>query len=116
MKIYLAGPMRGHPKFNFPTFHEATDTLRAAGHFVFSPAEEDIRRHGTDISIGNHFGDEALAAAEHKFNLRVALLADLTWIVQHAECIALLPGWEKSKGARAEKAVADALDLEIMFL
>jgi len=117
MKIYLAGPMRGYPEFNFPTFHAAAAMLRAQGHFVFSPAERDIARHGgKDISKGNATGDEAVAAKEHGFNLREALCDDLTFICKEAECIAMLPGWMGSKGARAEKATAEALDLAIMYI
>lgn len=116
MKIYLAGSMRGHPEFNFPAFHAAAAKLRAAGHFVFSPAERDNERHGTDISKGNVNGDESLAANQHGFDLRVALGEDLAFICAHAEAIALLPGWENSKGAKAEHATADALGLEIILL
>ena len=39
MNIYVAGPMRGYPEFNFPSFHAAAAQLRAAGHTVFNPAE-----------------------------------------------------------------------------
>lgn len=117
MKIYLAGPMRGIPEFNFPTFHKAAALLRAQGHFVFSPAERDIARHGgKDISKGNATGDETIAAQEHGFNLRDALCDDLTFICKEAECIALLPGWMGSKGARAEKATAEALGLAILHI
>jgi hypothetical protein len=106
--------MRGIAQFNFPAFHEAARQLRADGHEVFSPAEKDNERYGTDISKGNSDGDETKAAAEHGFNLREAFAVDLMWICQHAEGIALLPGWENSKGARAERAVAEALGLQVI--
>lgn len=113
MKIYVAGPMRGIPEFNFPAFHDATAALRARRHEVFSPAERDIKHHGADISKGNVTGDEAVAAAEHGFNLREALKDDLEFICLHADAVAVLPGWENSKGARAEVATAKALGLKV---
>ncbi|MGA2495278.1 MAG: DUF4406 domain-containing protein [Roseiarcus sp.] len=116
MKLYLAGPMRGYAEFNFPAFHAAAARLRGARHFVFSPAEKDIERHGVDISKGNADGCEAKAAAEHGFNLREALGVDLAWICAEADGIALLPGWEASKGVCAERAAAIALGLEVIEL
>lgn len=116
MKIYLAGPMRGIPEFNYPAFHAAAAKLREDGHHVFNPAERDIERHGTDISKGNATGDEAIATAEHGFNLREALKDDLEFICLHADAVVLLPGWEKSKGAKAERATAIALGLEVIYL
>ena len=113
MKIYLAGPMRGIPEFNFPAFHAATARLREAGHTVFSPAEADNEHHGVDISKGNATGDEEVAAKEHGFNLRFALGKDLAWICAEAEAVALLNGWERSKGAKAEKAAGEALGLVV---
>ena len=108
--------MRGIPEFNFPTFYAAASKLRKQGHFVFSPAERDNDRHGVDISKGNATGDEAQATKEHGFNLREALGIDLAWICAHAEAIAVLPGWEKSKGATAEHAAGVALGLQVMKL
>jgi len=116
MKVYIAGPMRGIPNFNFPAFNIAASNLRWAGYTVFSPAERDNQHHGTDISAGNTTGDEDLAAKQHGFNLREALAADLEWICREADAIALLPGWEKSKGATAERAVALALGLKEIYL
>jgi hypothetical protein len=116
MKVYLAGPMRGIPLFNFPAFHAAEERLATAGHEVFSPAKYDNKRHGKDISAGNMTGDETLAAEEHGFSLREALGADMAWICAHAEVIALLPGWQDSKGATAERATGIALGLEIWEL
>lgn len=114
MKVYLAGPMRGIPEFNFPAFHAAAARLRAQGHTVFNPAERDIEHHGVDISKGNATGDETIAVAVHGFNLREALNDDLTFICLQADAVAVLPGWESSKGARAEVATAHALGLEVM--
>jgi hypothetical protein len=117
MRIYLAGAMRNIPFFNFPAFHAAAAKLRAEGHEVFSPAERDIERHGgVDISAGNVTGDERESAEKHGFDLRVALGEDLAWICAHAEAIALLPGWTRSRGATAEHATALALGLKVIQL
>lgn len=115
MKIYLAGPMRNIPQFNFPAFHAAAAALRAQGHEVFNPAERDIAAHG-DIATENKTGNEDEAAAKHGFNLREALAADMAYICLHADAIALLPGWNKSTGATAERATAIALHLPVLFL
>ncbi|MEN5279269.1 DUF4406 domain-containing protein [Brucella sp. TWI432] len=117
MKIYLAGPMSGIPEFNFPAFKAATAKLREDGHYVFSPAEKDIERHGgVDISIGNQTGCQDEAAKSHGFSLRDALADDTWWICKEADAIAMLPGWENSKGARAEHALAFALGHSIIYL
>lgn len=114
MRLYLAGPMRGYPKFNFPAFFAAAAKLRAEGHEVFSPAEKDIQKHGNKL-WENSKG--SLVEAEKKgFSLREALGLDLAYICKHADGVALLPGWKKSKGARAEKATAEALGLDIIYL
>jgi hypothetical protein len=108
--------MRGIVEFNFPLFYAEADKLRSFGHIVFSPAERDNERHGTDISKGNITGDEAQAARDYGFNAREAFGADFAWICAKADAVALLPGWENSKGATAERAVGIALGLEIIEL
>lgn len=114
MKLYLAGPMTGVPHFNYPAFNSAAASLRADGHEVFNPAEHDVALFGKDIS--NPDGDAHQATAEHGFDGRAALKADLSWICENAEGIALLPGWERSTGAKAERALADALGLQVVTL
>jgi hypothetical protein len=106
--------MRGIPEFNYPAFHAGAAKLRDEGHFVFSPAEYDIKKHGKDIS--NAAGSVEQAAAEHGFNLREALRDALIFICDEADAVALLPGWENSKGANAERATAIALGLKIILL
>lgn len=100
MKIYVAGPMRDLPGHNFSTFNEATARLRAAGHTVCNPAELS--------------GDESIVCKDT--GLREALGADLAWICAEADAIALLPGWENSKGAKAEYHTAIALGLDAILI
>ena len=116
MKLYLAGPMRGVPFFNFPAFKKAAAELRAKGHQVFNPAERDEESYGGDVGMGNEDGCEAKAKIEFGFDLRRALGEDLAFICAEAEGVALLPGWGNSRGALAEHAVASALGLPARFV
>lgn len=110
-RIYLAGKMRGVPEFNKAAFEAAAAALRTAGHEVFSPVEHTMSLYG-DIYTGNLTGDESLTPIVG----RVVFKADLNYICDHADAVALLPGWETSKGAIAERATAEALGLEIIIL
>ena len=114
MKVYLAGPMRGIPEFNFPAFHKAAAMLREARYTVFNPAERDEAAHGKGVNA-SPTGD-LKDIAHTGFSLREALAADTEFICKEADAIALLPGWENSKGARAELALAEALGLEVIRL
>jgi len=117
MNIYLAGAMSGIPEFNFPAFHQAAAKLRADGHSVFNPAERDIERHnGIDISKGNETGSQEFATEKFGFSLRDALADDTWYICKEADAIAMLPGWENSKGARAEHTLSVALGHKIIYL
>jgi nucleoside 2-deoxyribosyltransferase len=100
MKVYLAGPMRGYPDNNFPAFHAAAAELRAKGYEVFNPAEND----------------EKMLARGEELTIRNCLRLDLEWICTEAEAIVLMPGWQASKGAQAERATAIAIGLEILAL
>jgi hypothetical protein len=103
--------MRGYENFNFPAFDAAAEFLRANGHTVFNPADKDRERDPTGISWKSKTGDISEAEASGHFNRRVAIRDDLNWIMDHADAIALLPGWEVSKGANAELWLARFLDL-----
>jgi hypothetical protein len=111
-KVYVAGPMQGYPDFNFPAFAFATNVLRSEGHFVFSPAERDLERDAQAVVSAT--GD--LKEAESKgFSLREALYDDTKFICKEATAIYMLRGWENSKGAQAEWALARALSLKIWY-
>jgi Domain of unknown function (DUF4406) len=110
MKLYLAGPMRGYDDNNFPAFHKYATVLRAMGHTVFSPAEKDEEKFGGAAFQGK-VAIQATKAAAVGFDLRKALQMDLDYICSEADGVALLKGWECSKGACAESATANALGL-----
>lgn len=113
MKIYVAGPMRGKPDFNFPAFDKASAFLRRLGHTVFNPADRDREANGPEVNK-SATGDLADASARG-FNLREALAADMKFIAEEADAIWMLEGWETSLGARAEHALATALKLRIFY-
>jgi hypothetical protein len=102
--------MRGIKDFNFPAFDAAAAELRSHGHEVFNPAEKD-RDHDPEGKTWKSETGDIVAAEAKGFNRRVAIRADLNYIMDHADAIALLPGWEKSKGANAELWLARFLDL-----
>lgn len=89
MKIYIAGPMTGRPQFNYPAFHHAAALLRAAGHVVISPAENPAP------ACGSWLGYMRMSVAQ----------------VASVDCLVMLPGWPRSKGARIEFILAKLLGL-----
>lgn len=92
---YLAGPMRGYPQFNFPTFLMAARSLKTRGLTVLSPAEKDIEA-----------GFDPTQPIEGQgFDLHAAFVWDFNAVIRSTGII-LLPGWEKSCGAKAERLVA----------
>lgn len=107
--LYVAGPMRGIRHYNFPAFLAAARQLKAAGFDVVNPAERDLR-NGFDPVSRDMTGNEDLSA--EGFDLRAALSWDLQQIAEKCDGIAVLEGWEQSKGACAEVALAEALGLD----
>lgn len=117
MKVYLAGPMSNIPFFNFPAFFKAEELLKSQGHEVFSPARHDVETYGhfwKECPNGTH--KELDSLGRHVPTYKEVLKVDLNWILDNAEAIALMPGWEKSKGVAAEKALAECLGLKELYL
>ena len=93
--IYLAGPMTGIAEFNHPEFREVSAIMWQQGMTVLSPTDVD----GGSVDKSWHF--------YMKGALKMLLDAD---------AIALLPGWEKSKGARIELGLAESLGYEVFLI
>ena len=91
MKVYISGPMTGYPDFNYPAFVEAATYWRSRGYVVVSPAE-------INPDTGGEWADYL------RSDLRALLECDV---------IAMLRGWEGSRGANLELYVARALGLEV---
>lgn len=111
-RIYVAGPMRGRERYNFPAFDAARDALEADGWEVVSPADID-RRYGFD---------PATLPADHDWNgmpegmdYEVCMSRDLLALMT-CDAIALLPGWNNSVGARRELHDAIAWNKEVIVL
>ena len=98
MRVYLAGPMSGYPNHNFDAFAEAAARWRSAGVEVSSPAEMD--------------GDEPDHAALAEVPWEWFIRRDLR-VLLDCDAVAVLPGWQKSRGASLEVTVARALGMAV---
>lgn len=101
--IYIAGPMSGYANFNFPAFFTAADKFKAEGWVVFNPAAKDGEAEVEKDASFKTGDDQQLMKSGWDF--REAYLWDVTKVIE-ADAIYMLPGWEKSAGARGEHAVA----------
>jgi hypothetical protein len=101
MRTYLAGPMSGIPLFNFPAFDAAAADLRSQGITVVSPTDLD-REDGFDPRSLPANWDWNVYPAGLLFEAFDRDMAAL----KTCDAIHLLPGWQQSKGANAERAVA----------
>jgi hypothetical protein len=93
--------MRSHPNLNHPAFFEAEDTLLKAGHKVINPARMD-----QELGLDPHNSQ-----MDSKF-IEDCARRDIDAVFECDELV-LLPKWEKSKGAKAEIAVAQWLSKPI---
>jgi len=102
-RIYVAGPMRGYEKWNFPAFDRNAEFLASLGWDPVSPADLD-RQMGFDEN------DDTVVFGEAEFH--EAMLRDYEAILR-CDAIAFIPGWEKSTGAALERSFASRLKLDM---
>lgn len=94
MKVYIAGPMSGLPDYNYPAFNRAADALALAGHEPLNPTDSEMENPTPGTP------------QPWDWYMRHALR-----MVLEADAIALLDGWNASRGANLEARVG--LDLGI---
>ena len=90
-RIYISGPMSGLPDLNFPAFHAAAAALRAKGFDAVNPAELNADNQGDWASC---------------------MKADIKALCG-CTALALLPGWEDSRGAHLEVHLAHRLGMKV---
>ncbi|MGY6129125.1 DUF4406 domain-containing protein (plasmid) [Paraburkholderia strydomiana] len=95
MKLYLAGPMSGYAELNFPAFHAEAARLRSLGFHIVNPAELNEGSNGDWLEC-----------------MRVDIVAIMT---EKCDGIALLPGWEQSRGAPIEHNLVRDLGLRVFM-
>ena len=117
-KCYIAGPMRGIPKYNFPAFFAAATYLRAQGWEVLSPAEmdmeEDVEDYAKYTLKQQGLNDTASSARQFATRDIGVILGDMR--AEDGDIVATLPGWKGSVGAQAEVAVAKWVFLPVFEL
>jgi nucleoside 2-deoxyribosyltransferase len=101
--VYVAGPMRGIEKHNFPAFDAARDRLLAAGFTVISPADLDRELGITEDT------------PEQEVNIREVLKKDMGAICDQCDAMVLLDGWQRSLGATAEAYLAEAIGIPVVI-
>ena len=87
MKVYLAGPISGVPNYK-AKFAREREWWEDRGHIVLDPSKLP----------------EGMDQADY---MRICIA-----MIQTADSMQMLEGWEKSSGARMEKAYADKIGLQ----
>lgn len=100
--VYLAGPVTGIGEGWEKPFRNTAAALRDAGYTVFDPSETE-------------FNVTVVPSGRPSKDLRAIFTEEFMWLIQKADHIYMLPGWENSKGAQAEWAIARALGLRITY-
>ena len=96
MKYYIAGPMTGYPQENMAAFDAAALYYRNQGIDVSNPA--DLQHKLSNIPLTEEMRRDIIMYCVYE-------------LCQGCTHIVLLPGWEQSKGAAVEVAVARFLGL-----
>lgn len=114
-RVYIAGPMRGYARYNFPAFLEADKRARDLGWDTLNPAVLD-QENGLDF-INDPDGAQARWDTFTQEDIDGVILRDIACILSldpDTDAIAMLPGWERSTGAVAEFMLARWRKLRVL--
>lgn len=91
-RIYVAGPMSGYFKYNYPAFDAEKLRLESLDFEVESPAD-------MGLEDASYSWEDCIKAAIAK--------------MMTCQGVSLLEGWEKSRGAVIEKQLADSIRMDV---
>ena len=100
--VYIAGPMTWIPHFNFPAFDAMALSLRQFGIDVVSPAELD----NPEIRAAALASPDGAPGSSGADTWGDFLSRDVKLVADGVGSVAVMIGWEKSRGARLEAFVA----------
>lgn len=101
--VYIAGPMTGLKDYNFDAFDEKAHLFKEKGYEVINPAE-----------LSRNYA-AAMGIDLNEITVRECAQTNLKHIVARATHMYMLNGWQYSKEAKAEHAVAEWLGMTIMY-
>jgi hypothetical protein len=105
--VYLAGPMRGIPGYNFPMFDLVRDRYVSNGWAVFSPADIDRASKDDAPDVDPTTGGDVASTLRYVYRDTMVLMA-MAYLAErgYPASIITLPRWPGSVGASAEVALA----------
>lgn len=125
MRIYISGPMTGHPDLNRPAFDAAAKRLRENGHFAINPHDlapifgtpNELRMSFEELyllqdPVGMDEIDVALTRRASR--LATSVIGAELAAVRSCDAIYLLRGWNDLRGAKMELQEALKHNLKIL--
>jgi hypothetical protein len=101
--VYIAGPMTGLPRFNYPAFAEAEELIAECGVSVFNPTKL--------VNTADEY-DEIMASVDGTYNFSNGktwsdfIIPSVKVIIDRVGSLVFLKDWQTSRGARLEAVVA----------
>lgn len=113
-QIYIAGPMKDIPGFNYEAFDRAEAWLRKKypTAVIHNPAQMDRKKGYTSMELEIMRDNDP-----EKFKkLRYDMLKDDLRIILDCQHLFLLPGWENSGGALTERSAAMGCGIHVDYI
>lgn len=91
-KVYISGQMTGLENFQFSKFNQVASLLRESGYNVINPAEFGVKEN---------------------WQWKDYMKKDISELI-YCDYVAVLEGWEKSRGACLEVYIAQQLEIPVL--